>query len=671
MKIVVADIETTLIQPDGSTEKMWIFGGKDIQTGEVQRFEPFRGQEEIDRAIAWAETVDRWVGHNFIAFDAVQVNRHVKRGLIKPDSITDTLVEARTINFDWKIPPGGDTPHSLKTWGLRLRVHKGSFYDFNNYSPEMVAYWEQDLETSEVLYRYLSRWRDDPSWDKALLCEHQTQVDLVRQKYYGFQFNKREAEVLFHKVKEQQDTLTEEIRADFPPRLVKVKSLSYRIDKDGNEVQVIKQAREFYPMTQIIVDIDEFSEDCEEEDNGVLECYDWEEFNPGSTTQRIDILWAAGWKPFEKTKTHQKFSRMKVGDPYGKSVAKMDEEFYKAKAEYLAKYGWTCGEDNLSTLPPNAPEGAKKLAQWLCLEGRRSSLVEWINQVEDDGRIHGDTLHIGAWTGRGAHKNPNTANISSVWPEGKEPSSPVELIKATYDTKLRACWEVPSGSYLVGVDADGIQLRILADYLWRHFDRREYADAIVAGRKEDGTDIHNLNRKALGLSNVDRDDAKTFIYAWVLNAGLPKIASILHTTVPFANKAKSQFEASIPGLKPFKELLLPAICKKGWFKGYDGRKVIFPSPHHLLAGILQNGEAVVMKHARIKWRKELLADGIRHKPLTWVHDEWQTEALGGMEEAEHIKNTQIKSIEWAGKELGFLIPLAGSGSIGTNWANTH
>ena len=78
----------------------------------------------------------------------------------------------------------------------------------------------------------------------------------------------------------------------------------------------------------------------------------------------------------------------------------------------FAKYGWTLSEANLNTLPETAPAGGKRLAEWLTLEGRRSSLVEWLGHVKDDHRIHGSFAHIGAWTGRMSHRNPNQANIS-------------------------------------------------------------------------------------------------------------------------------------------------------------------------------------------------------------------------------------------------------------------
>lgn len=655
---VVADIETTPIEKFNRTEKLWLFGGKDLDTGEVYCFKPFESDQQKKQAIEWAHSVDHWVGHNFLDFDVVQTNIHLKPKLIDPNKVTDTLVLSRLIHFGISPVKGSSSgPHSLESHGIRLGIHKGNFKSFDEYSEEMYEYWLQDLDVTEVLYNSFSRYLNDPDWAKAIHCEHQTQIELTKQRLYGFHFNKPEAQKLLTLVQKDMEQLESEIATSYPPELRLVNTLKYRKTKDGEEYATVKKAKQNYALTKVNGD--------------VLECYNWIDFNPGSPIDRIDKLWEAGWKPVEKTKTHQKFLRLNVGDPYGKSVDEMSEEFYNEKKQHLERYGWVVNEDNLSTLPPDAPDGAKRLAEWLTLEGRRSSLVEWIDQVQEDGRIHGTTLHIGAWTGRGAHKDPNTANIASVWPHGKEPRSPVETIKARYDTHLRRAWDVPEGSWLVGVDADGIQLRILADQLWRHFNQPEYAQAILEGKKEDGTDIHNMNRRALGLEHITRDDSKTFIYAYILNAGDPKVASILKTTVPTARSAKDKFESSIPGLKPFKSIVLPQIAKQRWFTGYDGRKVIVPNLHKTLAGILQNGEAVVMKHALVKWTSELRKDGIRFKPCSWVHDEFETEVVGGLEEAEHVKKVQIDSIVWAGKELGFKIPLNGSGSIGKNWAECH
>lgn len=654
MRICIADIETNRLE---NPDKLWIFGGKELDTGKLIRHEPFRGEKERQEAIEWAETVDLWVGHNFLSFDAKWSNILLGKKVIDPRKVIDTLIVSRLIKYDRPTPKGCKSGHSLKAHGIRLGVHKGDFHEFEEYSQKMVDYWEGDIDTTEALYNNFKKYIWDKDWAKSLRCEHDTQRQLDEQQWYGFDFNKEKAEEIWREVRDEMDELERIIQYDYPPELKEVKRIIYKINKDGSESKRVQENKEKYPMTQV--------------DGEELVCFDHVPFNPGSSTQRVEKLWEAGWKPFEKTKTHQQFGRLRVGDSYGKTIKSMTKEVYEAKKAHFEYYGWTCSEDNLSTLPEKATLGAKSLAKWLTLEGRRSSLIEWIGQVGDDGRIHGNTTHIGAWTGRCSHSDPNTANISSVWPSKKEPRNAVEEVKQKYDTRMRGCWQVPDGSWLVGVDAEGIQLRILADYLWRHFDAPEYAKAIHEGRKENETDIHNVNKRALGLSHVDRDMAKTFIYGWVLNAGIPKIASILKTDIAIATASRDRFESSINGLKRLKSELLPFIADRGWFEGYDGRKVIVPSLHKTLAGILQNGEAVVLKHSRLRWVKELKADGIRFKPVGFIHDENQTEVLGSREEAERVKQVQIDSIVQTGIELGFYCPLAAAGSIGKDWSQTH
>ena len=342
-----------------------------------------------------------------------------------------------------------------------------------------------------------------------------------------------------------------------------------------------------------------------------------------------------------------------------------DSKQIDPRGEKFLRYGWQCNEMNLSTLPEDAPEGGRNLAEWLTLEGRRSSLEEWIKHVKDDGRIHGRFTHIGAWTGRMAHSAPNQANIPAAF--HGTPKTAVEIVKDEYDGRMRCLWTVEDGNYLVGTDAEGIQLRILAHLMKSD----EYIHAIVSGRKEDETDIHNVNRKALGISHVTRDMAKTFIYAFLLGAGVAKVATILKVNQREAGEAIDNFMNSIQGLADLKKKVIPHVAKRGWFRGLDGRKVPVPSEHKALAGMLQNGEAVVMKHSAITWTTAARKLGIKYKLVTWPHDEWQTEVEGSMNDAELLGNIQRQSIVDTGKKLSILCPLAGSTDIGRTWGDTH
>lgn len=338
------------------------------------------------------------------------------------------------------------------------------------------------------------------------------------------------------------------------------------------------------------------------------------------------------------------------------------------KKAHYARYGWTCNEDNLNTLPYTADPAAKKLAQWLTLQGRRTSVVEWLGVQQPDGKIHGNFWPTGAWTQRMSHSSPNSANIFAVFPDDQTPRTPIEHIKSRYDSRLRACWEVPPDDWLVGTDADGIQLRILAHYM----ESEVYMKAILEGDKALGTDIHNVNKDALGPICKSRDDAKTFIYAWLLGASIPKVSSILGCNTTDASKAVSNFLSSLPELKRLKEVQIPRDAKRGFFVGLDGRRVKCTSEHLMLAGYLQAGEAVVMKHANVLWRKVLDTEGrVQYKQVNFVHDEWQTQVLGSRTDAEYVGKTQAQAITDVGKDLGILCPLSGSYNLGKNWKETH
>jgi DNA polymerase I-like protein with 3'-5' exonuclease and polymerase domains len=193
----------------------------------------------------------------------------------------------------------------------------------------------------------------------------------------------------------------------------------------------------------------------------------------------------------------------------------------------------------------------------------------------------------------------------------------------------------------------------------------------MEGKKEDGTDIHNVNRKALGVDHATRDDAKTFIYSWLLGAGVAKTASILRISEREASAARDRFERSIDGLHPLKNRLIPYIADQGFFTGYDGRKVIVPSQHKTLAGILQNGEAVLMKHSLLRWHEKARALGIRFKMVGFIHDEYQVEVTGEKEEAEAMGKLIADTLLETGQELGFRIPTPGTFDVGRNWAETH
>jgi DNA polymerase-1 len=264
-----------------------------------------------------------------------------------------------------------------------------------------------------------------------------------------------------------------------------------------------------------------------------------------------------------------------------------------------------------------------------------------------------------------AHQQPNTANIPTD----------VKL----YGTEMRSLWRAPRNRLLVGVDAEGIQLRIFAHYI----NDPEFTEALVKGKKEDKSDPHSLNQRILGNVCGSRQIAKRFIYALLLGAGIGKLAEILGTSENATKVALQRLMERYQGFVELKDDVIPNDARRGWFTGLDGRRVRIPGEtpgqrkHLCMSGYLQNGEAIIMKKATLLWEDKLAADNSMLVNL--VHDEWQTEVPNNMEIALRIAEMQAQSLATVGKELKLRCPLAGSYwnddhkdyTIGTNWSVTH
>lgn len=643
MKIVVFDIETTAIPKGGHryVDTIWCIVCKELG-GETTVFtkDGLFGYKRLEEFNEFTNGVDRWVAHNGLSFDVPVANRILGTS-IPAERVVDTFVVSRLVNYSRY------NTHSLDELGASLGVKKTHFNDWSQLTQEMIDYCIQDVRVNERIYKHYERFINDDDWQDALKLEHQMVLVNEDMSANGFKFDIEKATLLLHDIKVRMKKLLELMQEAWPPELQEVNRIQYRIKKDGGLGVHVERAYATYPKCEI--------------DGSDLVCYDYVAFNPGSTKDRIEKLWEAEWKPVEKTDTHREFSRDAApGKKWRKTL--LSQKLYDEKKQHFEFYGWKVNEFNLRTLPESAPEGAKRLAEWLTLEGRRSSLQEWLNCVSEDGRIHGKFWNIGAWTHRMSHSNPNQANIFS--PFHGTPSNAVEKVKSDYDYDLRSCWT--TDKVLVGTDADGIQLRILAHYMESH----EYAEAIINGVKENETDIHNLNKRALGLEHITRDDSKTFIYALVLGAGIAKIASILRTDVRQAKQAMESFYSSLPELKRLKSERIPADARRGYFTGLDGRKVICNSEHLMLAGYLQNGEAIATKRWIVEWRKMAKDSGLWFRQVDYVHDEVQVE-VETEEDGKKLIQIQQRAIEKVSEDLGLFCPLAVSGDIGYNWSQTH
>jgi len=646
---VVIDIEANgLVDPD----KIWLVVAKDIDKGDYHVFRPETATSDRERALEFLNSCSLVIGHNLLGYDAPVLERLLGYKLDITKAV-DTLILSKLIDY----PRSGQ---AVEDYGVEFGIPKIEFNDFSKYSPDMETYCIRDVDITHRIFSKYRSYYSKPEHRRSISLEHRFQLVCNQLHENGFAFNVKKATELLNKVTGELEVLDKDILEAFQPRLKLIREVTPKETKYGtiSLASIPKVLRD---------DIHSFTA------GAPFSYCSWTNFNPSSHSQIIRVLNEAGWVPVDKTKTHieteREFNKLK----HKKRTAELDlvaRELY-SKLIGLQKTGWKVNETNLDTLPSTAPVGARLLAKRIMLESRRRTLTEWLELVHSDGRIHGKYYGIGAWTHRMAHQAPNTANIpNELDTAGK---------KKLYGKELRALWMAPKNRLLVGVDAEGIQLRIFAHYI----NDPEFTQSLVEGKKDDKTDPHSLNQRILGSACKSRAAAKRFIYALLLGAGMAKLAEILGCSIPEAEEALGRLLSRYTGWAYLKSEVFPKDARRGWFTGLDGRKVRIPGDteggrrHLAMSGYLQNGEAVVMKSATLKWWQKL--EDYDARLVNFVHDEWQVECPNNMEVALAIAKMLASSLEEVGNELGLLCPLAGSYwnddtkdyTIDVNWSKTH
>ncbi len=646
---VVADLEADGLQPT----KIHILIAKDIDTGEVYEF----FDSDKDRALEFSRDVSLWVGHYFLGYDLGVLNRLWDLS-IPFQCVRDTLVLSR-------LTDATRSSHSLESWGEELgqpKLHT-DIKDWSVLTPEMAERCRGDVETNYLLFKKFEKYLSSPRWRDAVETEHFIAYHCGTLRSNGFAFDYDGAVALKAKIDGELNDIDRELVAAFPPRLVPVREVVPRGTKHGTI------AKNSIPKA-LGPDLSGFYI------NAPFTFCRWEEFNPGSPKQIVTRLNEAGWRPTEPTKGHSgarkalqqlKRKRRKGSTDYEEITA------LEAKLVDYAVTGWQVCEENLKTLPETAPAATQRLVRRLLLSSRSGMLEQWLNAYNlETGRIHGSFNHIEPWTHRMSHARPNMGNIPKF--DARQPD------KTPYSDQMRALWRAGHDRYLVGVDAESIQLRIFGHYI----NDPGFIKALTSGSKEDGTDPHSLNQKALGPVCRSRDAAKTFIYAWLLGAGIAKVAAILGCSKEEAQISNDNFLEFYPGLRYLKEAVIPIDALRGYFEGFDGRYVkiwgedVDQRQHFALAGYLQNGEAIIMKRAVQIWYPKLVKEGVPFWWVNFVHDEYQTETPRDMEVAKYVAQSQADAIRQVGDDLGLLCPMAGSVlsahgklAIGDNWLQTH
>ena len=615
--IAIFDIETNGLYYE-TTELHCISIKVDDNPTKVYTSKSIKGSAgTLDQGLKLLSKCDVIVGHNIINFDIPTIKK------LYPDwthkEVRDTLLMSKLAypnimlaDANRKtIPPKLKGSHSLKAWGYRLRKYKGEFgADAEQWKVLTKEMVEYCRQDTEVTKAVYDKLLEKNIPEEAITLEQSFATIISRQEKYGVYFDIKKAQALHIELIQEAERAEEELLKTFTP-LKTWTPKPYPLKpfkKDGTKSNVL---------------INQEKLGCHFNKKGEWGYFRYVDFNP--TSRQMIARWLQevyGWKPKEKTEKGSIIINEKV-------LEALDFPEGKILAHYF---------------------NVKKLLGQLA-DGNNA----WMKMLHKDGRIHGRVDTLGAVSRRCTHSNPNMAQVPSN--------------RAYKGHEARELFCVPKGKKLVGCDADGLELRTLSHYMAK-FDGGNYAKAVDEGKKENGTDIHTLNQKGAGLPT--RDDAKTFIYAFLYGAGDGKIGEIVNGTADDGARLKAKFFRQIPAIKKLVDKVAQVYKDEGNLKALDGNPYYIRSSHSALNTLLQGAGALVMKYWLIFLDRNLQKEfkqGVQYEFVLNVHDEAQIECDEGI--AKRVAEICEKSFDDVTEYLDFRIPIRGTADIGDNWSQTH
>jgi len=580
-------------------DTIWCICAEDLDTGEK-----YEWTSELNKTTTYSfmDQATELVGHNILNYDLPLLKKLWSWEPSKDVKITDTLVMSRLSNPDRPKPFGFTSkggPHSLACWGYRVGKGKPGHEDWTVFSPDMLHRCKEDVGINVLTYHSLTS-------ELTPIKEWQDALDI---------------EYRIAKIISEQEHYG--IYFDKPAADSLIEELTHKIDGIDRELvpslpSTVKQrgATVMAPFTSTGKYTRRYREDisyC----SGPFTRVDIIPFDLGSVAKVKDYLLSHGWVP-----ENWNYSKL-TGD---RTSPKLEGDFYGI-------------EGNLPT----------KVKERLTCRHRRSQIEGWLKSLRPNQTLPAGANPCGTNTGRMRHFT--VVNI------------PKASVNVPYGTAMRSLF-IPRPNYkLVGHDASGLELRMLAHYM----NDAEYTHEILSG------DIHEFNQRAAGLPN--RDAAKTFIYAFIYGAGDAKLGSIIGGSANDGKEIRGKFLDAIPNLEKLIKRVKRA-SSKGWLRGLDGRKVMMRRgpdgrvmAHKALNTLLQHSGAIVMKQSCIELWDDVAANDITAHKVLDMHDEGQSEVLP--KDVELYSKLAVKSIVTAGEHFNLNISLDAEAKVGMNLAETH
>ena len=701
MKRVVCDIEANGLL--NTCSKMWCAVTEDLDTGEVKVFSDYSDtivDGGTDDFIEHLKECDQVVGHNFIGYDKEAIR--IITGHEMTADIIDTMLLSKLLHFTRYIPKaaGNGTRHSLATWGVRTKISKPTQEQWMEWEESMLHRCKEDVKINVATYHWLVReMKAQPGIEQAVKVEHEVAHISAAQTRNGWLVDKKKLNENIEYLDVEIERLRLELEPNIPMKCTPKdpsctwEECNIKMGNHWNKVpatrfdhlqrplkpvrmphmpKILKDGR-YDKYTALWFGIAQEAALGERMIAGPFTRIEWKPVRLSQHKLIKEHLLKLGWKPTQWTYKRDRLKKI-LRDDRNQPIKNLPK----------------ITEDSYDTIPGEFGENFKR---WATLVHRRNTLSNprdntkgWANIMRRDGRVSCDPDTLGAATGRMTHKGlVNVPGTRSIF--GKE---------------MRQCFIAPEGKILIGADAAGAQLRLLAGAM----KDEDYLETIVSGIEEDengkfvGSDVHTQNGLAAGLiSKADvawlrshdsshgeygtvhdrfvgcRGAAKNFIYGLLFGAGNAKMGILVNGGAKEGGKLKDQFLNGFPKLKTLISRLDDEYetnkdrYKEGFITGLDGRRVYVDSKHKLLNYLLQGAEAVYMKYVLVYADKLLRKNNVDTKLLVFMHDEINYEV--SPENVQKAKKILSHAFAKVGDSLPIGCAMSTDPKIGDNWYQIH
>ena len=617
---LVFDMECDGLLPD--VTRRWILVAYDLDTKVKYEF--------LENDQGWMDLFNKatlMIGHNIIMYDFCVLKKLYDYDLPKSVQIQDTLLFSQILDYKRF---GGK--HSIEAWGEHFGIPKPAHEDWSQYSSEMRFRCIQDVKINVRAYHQLVdefiTWQEKaPLVQTYIKSEHYAAKWCARASLNGWQFDYERAMELY----DQLATELEKAHIALDSKLG-TKAVAVDMNKGVAAVKEPKWTKLgfYHSHTANWFGIDPCS-GFPGEEQPIAGPYCRVKFEPLNLNSPADVkifLFRNGWVPDEWN-----YKRNDDG-----SLRKTSPKITETSLEFLGTDG-------------------KLYVDFLSATSRFGVLSTWIENVDDNGKLHGEINLVGTPSMRSRHKI--IVNVPSV--------------DAPYGKEMRQLFTCPKGWKIVGCDSKSNQARGLAHFL----EDQEYIDTLLNG------DIHSYNKEKLnevlasmGIDHeVERGQAKRILYALLFGASGKKLWSYIFGNLDQkqGNKLKKGFLGAVPGFKNLLEKLENIYGSTrqfgpGYIPSLCGNRIYVDSFHKLLVYLLQSTEKITCSAAIMLMMERFEEAHIPYEPLIYMHDEVQFMVPEEFaEEAASIGARAFKD----GPELFGVTIMDGDSQIGNNWYETH